>query len=429
MTPDRLAAHPYGRPTRVALFSGNYACTADGANKTLNRVVDHLQTQAGMEVRIYSPTSPVPAFPYVGDLISVPSFRIPTRPDYRIATGLSASLRRDVRAFQPDIVHLSAPDLLGSAALGLARTMGVPVVSTLHTHFDTYLDYYSLGWLKPLLQARLRAFYGACDYVLAPNPAIAEQLGVDAPAARVRVWARGVDAALFNPERRSATWRSLQGFQPDQPVVVFLGRVVMEKGLGVFVETVRRLEHGRGGHLSVLVIGDGPALPWFKAQLPGAVFTGFIGGETLATALASGDIFFNPSSTETFGNVNLEAMASGLAMVCADAPNTQALVQHGHGGILCPPLDIAAYCEAIETFLSEPLVRASMAREALNVSRSYRWSQILDQIVGVYREAVSTPRPRRRVQDGHGQFDLGAPRFGEPAHASLTTAAARVSGD
>ena len=124
----RPASSPYGRPTRVALFSGNYACTEDGANKTLNRVVEHLQTQAGMEVRIYSPTTPVPAFPYVGDLISVPSFRIPTRPDYRIAMGLPVSLQRDVRAFQPDIVHLSAPDLLGSAALGLARKMGVPVV-------------------------------------------------------------------------------------------------------------------------------------------------------------------------------------------------------------------------------------------------------------------------------------------------------------
>ena len=419
----RPASSPYGRPTRVALFSGNYACTEDGANKTLNRVVEHLQTQAGMEVRIYSPTTPVPAFPYVGDLISVPSFRIPTRPDYRIAMGLPVSLQRDVRAFQPDIVHLSAPDLLGSAALGLARKMGVPVVSTLHTHFDTYLDYYGLGWLKPLLQSRLRAFYGSCDYVLAPNPVIAEQLRVEAPSARVRVWARGVDSALFHPGRRSAAWRALQGFPEDRPVVVFLGRAVMEKGLGVFVEAVRRLEQARGP-VSVLVIGDGPALPWFKEQLPHAVFTGFITGETLATALASADIFLNPSSTETFGNVNLEAMACGLAMVCADAPNTRARVQNGRSGILCSAQDIGAYCNALETLLDAPSLRAAMGREALNVSASYQWSQILDQIVGVYREAVSMPRPERRSPYGLGQFDP-APRFREPAHAPLTATVAK----
>ena len=421
MTTERLRLSPLGRPARVALFSGNYACTEDGANKTLNRLVNHLQSQAAMEVRIYSPTSTVPAFPYVGDLVSVPSFQIPTRPDYRVAMGLPKHLREDVRAFQPDIIHLSAPDLLGSAALGLARKLDVPVVATLHTHFDTYLDYYGLGLFKPLLQSRLRAFYGACDYVLAPNPSIAEQLRVEAPSARVRVWARGVDAALFNPGRRSEAWRARQGFSKDQPVVVFLGRAVMEKGLAVFVETIKSLERERGP-VAVLIIGDGPALPWFREQLPEAVFTGFISGENLATALASGDVFLNPSSTETFGNVNLEAMASGLAMVCAEAPNTRALVRQGRSAILCPSQDVSAYHAAVQSLFDDPQRRALMGQEALHDSASYRWSQILDQIVGVYREAVSTPRPGRREHDGQGLFHA-PPRVREPAHAAIAVAA------
>lgn len=421
MTSERRRIGPAGRPTRVALFSGNYACTEDGANKTLNRMVDHLQSQAGMEVRIYSPTSTVPAFPYVGDLVSVPSFRIPTRPDYRVAMGLPKALRQDVCAFQPDIIHLSAPDLLGSAALDLARKLGAPVVSTLHTHFDTYLDYYGLGLFKPLLQSRLRAFYGACDYVLAPNPSIAEQLRIEAPSARVRVWARGVDAALFNPGRRSQAWRLHHGFPDDRPVVVFLGRAVMEKGLAVFAETVRSLERARGP-ISVLVIGDGPALPWFREQLPQAVFTGFISGEALATALASSDIFLNPSSTETFGNVNLEAMASGLAMVCADAPNTRALVRPGCSGILCPAQDVGAYHAAVQSLLDDPGRRARMGQEALHHSASYRWSQILDQIVGVYREAVSAARPGRHTHDGHGLFQT-PPRNRQPVHAAVAIGA------
>lgn len=411
-----------GRPVRVALFSGNYACTEDGANKTLNRLVGHLQSQAGMDVRIYSPTSPVPAFPYVGELISVPSFQIPTRPDYRIATGLPTRLQDDVRAFRPDIIHLSAPDLLGSSALRLARRIGVPVVATLHTLFDTYLDYYHLGWFKPLLQSRLRAFYSACDYVLVPNPSIAERMRIEAPSARVEVWARGVDAALFNPGRRNEAWRLSQGFAPDRPVVVFLGRVVMEKGLAVFADTIQSLERAHGP-VSVLVIGDGPALPWFRERLPDAVFTGFLSGEALATALAGGDIFFNPSSTETFGNVNLEAMASGLAMVCADAPNSQALLRHGHSGLLCPPLDIPAFHAALASLLDDPLRRANLSREAHHRSASFRWSQIMDQIVDVYRDAIALPRAGRRAEGVQGQSDAATPRFLEPVYGALKTAA------
>ena len=125
-----------------------------------------------------------------------------------------------------------------------------------------------------------------------------------------------------------AAWRRAHGLGDERPVIVFLGRIVPEKGLAVFAETIRLLEQ-RCGSMQVLVIGDGPSRAWFSERLPGAVFTGFLKGEALATALASGDIFFNPSATETIGNVNLEAMASGLAMVCADVPNTRALLRNG----------------------------------------------------------------------------------------------------
>ena len=419
MTEERLTSRPNAdRPARIALFSGNYNCTLDGANKTLNRLVDHLQAQADVEVRIYSPTSPQPAFAPVGELVSVPSFRIPMRPDYRIALGLPPAMQRDVRAFKPDLIHLSAPDLLGSAALSLARRLNVPVVASLHTHFDSYLDYYGLGWLKPIVQSRLRAFYAGCDYVLAPTPSIAEQLRIDAPSARVRVWARGVDPKLFNPARRCQTWRHRHGFSDNRPVVVFLGRVVMEKGLACFAETILSLER-TCGPVQVLVIGDGPALPWFKEKLPGAVFTGFLSGEALATALASGDIFLNPSHTETFGNVNLEAMASGLAMVCADAPNTRSLVRQDRSGILCRPQDPQAFHDAILSLMDDPSARQAMGREAFLMSTSYRWSQILDEIVEIYREALSPPRIGRRA---HGVVEPMSARFLEPLYGAFANA-------
>ncbi|MCY1646778.1 glycosyltransferase family 1 protein [Caulobacter sp. SL161] len=375
------------RPARIALFSGNYNYTLDGANKSLNRLVDHVQRTTGAQVRVYSPTSPTPAFAPVGDLVSVPSVTIPFRRDYRLALGLPAAVRRDVEAFAPDLIHLSAPDLLGAAALKLGRRLKTPVVASLHTLFDSYLDYYGLGGLRALARRRLWQFYGACDFVMTPTPAIGEELRAQNLGVQVRTWARGVDADLFNPARRSAAWRAAQGFDPDRPVIVFLGRLVMEKGLAAFADTIDRLA-ASGPSPQVLIIGDGPARAWFQERLPMATFAGFLAGEALATALASGDIFLNPSTTETFGNVNLEAMASGLAIVCADAPNTRALLRDGRDAILCAPSDPASYAQALLSLCQDQDRLRQMGAKALDRSAAYRWTEILDEVVDIYAEAL-----------------------------------------
>lgn len=403
MSIKALAGVGGARPARIALFSGNYNYTLDGANKSLNRLVGHLQDALGADVRVYSPTSPTPAFAPVGDLVSVPSVTIPFRADYRLALGLPAAIRRDVEAFKPDLIHLSAPDLLGSAAIRLGRDLNVPIVASLHTLFDTYLDYYGLGFLRPLVRRQLWKFYGACDYVMAPTEALADELRRAARSSAVRIWARGVDPELFNPGRRDEAWRRRVGFEPDRPVIVYLGRIVMEKGLAAFADAIARLEEA--GHApQVLVIGDGPARAWFEARLPRAAFTGFLTGEALAAALASGDVFLNPSTTETFGNVNLEAMACGLAVVCADAPNTRALLHHGRDALLCAPDHPSSYVEALTKLFVDDDARRRLAAEALKRSAAYRWSEILDDVVEVYDEALvrhaASPAPAEQRPRG-----------------------------
>jgi glycosyltransferase involved in cell wall biosynthesis len=380
---------PGNRSLRVALFSGNYNYTLDGANKALNQLVDHLERVEGARVRVYSPTSPTPAFEPKGELISVPSVAIPTRSDYRLAVGLPAAIRRNVEAFAPDIIHLSSPDLLGHGALKLARRMGVPVVASLHTLFETYLDYYALGWLRPMVEAQLKAFYGDCDFVMAPSPVIAERMERESGLhGRMRLWARGVDETLFHPGRRDQAWRRAQGIADDEAVVVFFGRLVMEKGLAVFADVIDRVEAVRTG-TRVLVIGDGPARAWMEERLPRAVFTGFLTGSGLARALASGDIMLNPSKTETFGNVTLEAMASGLPVVGADAPYHHALLRHGETGLMAPAVDVAAYADAILSLVDAPEGRRAMGRAARAASGAYQWPQILAGVVDVYHEAIA----------------------------------------
>ena len=379
---------PEGRPLRVALFSGNYNYTLDGANKALNRLVDHLERVEGAQVRVYSPTSSTPAFEPKGELISVPSVAIPTRSDYRIAVGLPAAIRRNIEAFAPDIFHLSAPDLLGHGALKLAKRMDAPVVASLHTLFETYLDYYALGWLRPVVEAQLRSFYADCDLVMAPSPVIAARMEAEGLGGRMRLWARGVDGQLFNPLRRDLAWRRSQGIADGEATVAFFGRLVMEKGLGVFADAIERVLAVRPG-VKVLVIGDGPARTWLEERLPQAVFTGFLTGADLARALSSADIMLNPSKTETFGNVTLEAMAAGLAVVGADAPYHHALLRHGHTGLLAPATDAEAYAAAVLLLVDDEGKRRAMGQAARNASGAYQWSQVLAGVVDVYREALA----------------------------------------
>ena len=325
---------------RVALFSGNYNYQRDGANKALNLLVGYLERQ-GVAVRVYSPTSPTPAFEPTGTLISVPSVKVPGRGDYRVALGMNAATRRDLEAFAPNLIHLSAPDRLAFTVKRWGKANGVPVVASVHTRFDTYLTYYGLTWVNRITAEIMRRFHRDLVEVYAPSESMAEQLRADGMAENIKIWSRGVEHGTFNPGRRSLEWRRAQGIGDDERVVAFVGRLVMEKGLDVFADTVDALTAAGVAH-RVLIVGEGLADQWARTRMPQAIFAGQLAGDELARAYASADVFMNPSTTETFGNVTLEAMACGLPVVGARATGTSSLVHHGLSGQLVTPGDIWA---------------------------------------------------------------------------------------
>lgn len=383
---------------RIALFSGNYNITRDGANKALNRLVRYL-IDNGADVRVYSPTVKDAAFRPAGELVSVPSFPIPLRPEYRLATGLPQRVRDDIRAFNPNLFHLSAPDLLGHKAQKFARELGVPVVASLHTLFQTYLDYYYVGFLRPAMERALNRYYGRCDWVLVPNEPLADELRREAGLNdHVRIWSRGVDHYRWSSDRRSLEWRRSQGYADDEAVLLFFGRLVKEKGLDIFEATITELRE-RGHKVRPLIVGAGPAGDDLAKSLGDAVFTGHIEGEDLFRAVASADILINPSTTEAFGNVNLEAMACRLAVISAVAPAAEAMLDHGRTGLLVPPRDVPAWADAVEGLICDPERRSELGRAAQAESEKYRWSVILDRVIDTYRLAVSSggrrdPKPK-----------------------------------
>lgn len=375
---------------RIALFSGNYNMTTDGANKALNRLMGYM-LQHGAAVRVYSPVSNVPAFEPKGDLIGVPSFAIPGRSEYRFPIGLSDANLRDLEAFAPNIVHLSSPDPSAHAALKWARERKLPVLGSVHTRFETYPRYYNLAFLEPVVMWILHRFYNRCDALVAPTQTVVDDLLAEGMHTDIGVWSRGVDRTIFSSERRDLAWRRQLGIGDDDVAVTFLGRLVMEKGLGFFAETVAELRK-RGVAHKVLVIGDGPAEKWFRDNLPGGIFTGFQGGADLGRALASGDIFFNPSSTETFGNVTLEAMACGLPVVAAGDMGASSLVKPDETGFLVPPHDTPASADALERYCSEADLRARHGAAGEERSKSYDWDAINQAVADTYLRLVEKRR-------------------------------------
>ncbi len=372
---------------RVALFTGNYNYVRDGANQALNRLVGFLERQ-GVGVRVYSPTTDTPAFPPTGTLVSVPSTSIPGRPEYRLGLGLQRRIRADLKAFDPHIVHIAAPDIIGHRAVSWARSHGKPAVASVHTRFETYFRYYGMAWAQVGAEALLRRLYRRCVEIYAPSESMAAVLTDQRMSRHVSIWSRGVDRKQFNPDRRNMEWRRSIGFEDHEAVILFVGRLVLEKGLDTFSDTLAELRAQNVPHRA-LFVGDGPARQWITDRAPEGVFIGHQTGADLARAYASADVMFNPSSTETFGNVTLEAMASGLAVVAARATGSLSLVTTGLNGRLTTPDAVDESADALTQYLNNPEVRRAAGAKGREISARFDWDEINGALLARYLHVVT----------------------------------------
>jgi glycosyltransferase involved in cell wall biosynthesis len=380
---------------RVALFSGNYNYVRDGANQALNRLSGYL-LKNGAKVRIYSPKSKTPAFPSTGKVVAVPAIPFPGRGEYRVPLGIPPRVQRDLKEFGANIFHISSPEFMAHRAVTLARSWEIPVVASVHTRFETYFRYYNMAWLEPLVEAIIRRLYRRCDAIFAPSESMAQVLREQRMSYDIGIWSRGVETDVFSPAKRDMEWRRSLGIQDDEPVICFIGRIVMEKGLDVFAEALDVL-HRRGVRPKVLVIGEGPARQWFETRLAGdAIFIGFQRGDDLARAIASSDMLLNPSVTETFGNVTLEAMACGLPVVAARATGSLSLVEDGVTGRLIRPGANEAFAAALKLYCEDLEARAAAGAAGRAVSERYSWDAVNGALVDGYLRIL-----RHRELGGH----------------------------
>jgi glycosyltransferase involved in cell wall biosynthesis len=372
---------------RVALFTGNFIHIKDGVSLTLNRLAGTLLAR-GMKILTFGPGIKKPALGPTGDFVEVPSTGAPGRPEYRVSLFLPQALRIQLEDFKPDIIHIATPDILGFAALRFARKHDIPVLSSYHTHFPSYLKYYGLQLLEPLLWKYLFWFYGHCDKVVSPSESMNQFLikrGM--PAEKMGLWSRGIETDIYHPGQRDEAYRQSLGFARDEIVISFVSRLVWEKDLRTFIDSVR-LAQQQEPHIRILIGGDGPIRKELEEEMPDAVFTGYQSGDALARVYAAGDIFCFPSDTETFGKVSLEAMACGLPAVVADAAGSRSLVKHGETGYLVPPQDSKAFAEKLLMLTRDTPLRQRMGKAAVDHARSFDWERVMQDLIDAYNEAI-----------------------------------------
>ncbi|MBO9607635.1 MAG: glycosyltransferase family 1 protein [Paenibacillaceae bacterium] len=369
---------------RIAIFTETFAPQVNGVARTLKRLTDTLQRR-GVEHLVFAPThagNGADDSNWMRPVGSIPFFLYP---ECRLAMPNTIAMRAELDRFKPDLIHLATPFNVGLCGLRYARKRGVPHVASYHTHFDRYLSYYHMSLAVPMYWKYIRWFHRTCSATFAPSLETIRTLR-EQQLSGMRLWSRGVDCRLFAPVKRdSAGVRS--EYAIDAPLLLlYVGRIAPEKDIDTLLAVMQSIASGAMRHsVHWLVVGDGPMLPDMRAKAPANVtFTGYKSGEELARLYASADVFVSSSSTETFGNVVLEAMASGVPVVGADAGGVRETVSAGITGQLCAPLDAGAFESAIRRLAEHADVRAAYGAEARQAALGRSWDAVFDRLLADY---------------------------------------------
>jgi phosphatidylinositol alpha 1,6-mannosyltransferase len=372
---------------RLALFSDTYLPQMNGVSRTLERLVLAAR-ERGAEVRVFTTSDPEAA-PGEETVVRWPSIPFWAYPQVRLAAPRAFAARRALASWHPSLVHVATEFGVGFAGRAAALSIGVPLVTSYHTSFSAYAEFYRLGALAPMGWRYFRWFHSAAARTFTPTDAIRRE--VEAHGFRnVGVWGRGVDGERFDPAFRSLEWRRSLGIADDAMVVLYVGRIAKEKGLGHALRAMQELA-SVAPQIRFVCVGDGPYEAEMRTEAPASViFTGRLSGVPLSTAYASSDVFLFPSVTDTFGNVLLEAMASGLVVVSADAGNTRELVGTERSrGVLVNAAAPGAIATALQALESDRPRHEAIRANAQAWARERTWTSVWNGLFGDYLRVIT----------------------------------------
>lgn len=347
----------------ITLITETFPPEINGVANTLGRLCDGLRAR-GHQVELVRPRQGADQTrPSDDGLLLCRGWPLPGYPGLQWGQSSMHKLLRRWKRHRPDVLYIATEGPLGLSALRAARRLGIRVVSGFHTNFQQYSNQYGLSLLSRLLTHYLRWFHNRSSLTLVPSASQHMELE-RRHFERLGLLARGVDSQLFHPAKRDARLRESWGLADDQTAVLHVGRLAQEKNLGLIKRCFDVLQDTYPLRpMKLIIVGDGPQRSILEHQLPDAIFCGTLRGEDLARHYASGDLFLFPSLTETFGNVVLEAMASGLGVVAYDQAAATQHIRHGYNGVLAMPGDEEAFCDAANWLLEDS---ESLRRVRLN---------------------------------------------------------------
>ncbi len=404
-----LSARNKSRRLRIAMVTETYLPDINGVAMTMGRLVDGLREREHT-IQLIRPRqfpNEVPArAPYFEEVLHR-GLAIPGYDVLKLGFPAKGKLLRLWKIKRPDVVHIVTEGPLGWSALSAARMLGIPVSSDFHTNFHAYSKHYGVGWLKPVIVAYLRLLHNRAHCTMVPTAGIREelkQLGFD----DLLVVARGVDTRLFNPARRSAELRRSWGVGPDDPVALYVGRLAAEKNLPLLLKSFETMLIANP-RAQLVLVGDGPQRAGLEANYPQYVFAGVRTGEDLATYYASADIFIFPSVTETYGNVTMEAMASGLAVVAYNYAAAEEHMRHDHNGLVARVDDSDTFLHLVAELTHDRERIRRLAANARVTTERIDWASIVGELERVLLNMAGTDARAAATGDAGGASGSSAP--------------------
>ncbi|MCX7662131.1 MAG: glycosyltransferase family 1 protein [Tepidimonas fonticaldi] len=371
---------------RVSVVTETFPPEVNGVATTVERLVRGLQLR-DHDVQVVRPRQAADAYDRDGSRLGLEQvltrgLPIPRYPQLRVGLPAQRALQALWMRRRPDIVHIATEGPLGWSALRTARKLQLPVSTDFRTNFDAYSEHYGVGWLRRSVQAYLRRFHNLADCTLVPTDGLRQHLRA-AGFERLIVVQRGVDVDRFTPALRNPALRAVWGVQPGERVLLYVGRLAPEKNLELLAAAYDAMQAVQPGW-RLVVVGDGPQRAWLAQRCPQAVLLGALGGEALAQAYANGDLLAFPSLTETFGNVTLEALASGLPVLAFDYAAAAEVVRHGDSGLLAPVGDAQAYLQLARTVAGDDALLQRLRAGAVHAVQHLGWGRIVEQVESIW---------------------------------------------
>lgn len=372
---------------RIAIFTETFLPKVDGIVVKVCRLLEHLQKR-GHEAIVFAPSgSPAE---YAGSPVySFHSLRVPFYPEMSISPPW-IYVDQKLKEFKPDLIHLVNPVSLGLAGLRTAKLYQVPVLASYHTDVPGFAEYWHLGFLSDSIYRYARWIHNRVDLNVCPSEFTRRQL-IDHNFERIEIWRGGVDIELFSPNKRREEMRNrLSAGEPDRPLLLYVGRVSPEKQIDRLLPILKAFPQAR-----LAVVGDGPSKADLEKKFAGTdtVFTGYLKGEDLAAAYASGDIFAFTGDKETFGNVVVEAMASGLPVIAPNSGGVTDLVQEGYNGRFYDPTRKDSIVEAARELVENPDLVQEYGQHGRMLAEQRTWDITLDELLAHYQKVLDSTRP------------------------------------